>query len=420
MKKLILFMIISAPMLLNAQNESKFGIKFSGFVKNDIFYDSRQTESLREGHFLLYPLNVDKDKDSNDINAHSNFNMLSIQSRLTGNITGPDALGARTSGQIEAEFFGTADADINGFRLRHAWIKLNWKSTELLIGQMWHPMFVTECFPQVVSFNTGAPFQPFSRNPQIRLTQAFGGFNILAAILAQRDFVSTGPDGKSSKYLRNSAIPDAELQLSYKLAREEKKFEFLIGIGAGYKILKPRLVTSQDIKTDETVGGLNRIAYIKLKCKPITWKIEGVWGQNMYDLTMLGGYAYKYTTDTGILNINDLSYTSLDVISAWTEIMSNGEKWQFGLFGGYTKNIGSLKNVYNWTSPNSYFCRGRDIESIIRISPRVVFNAGKLRFALEGEYTAVRYASEINSLGQPSNLKTVANIRALLGVYYFF
>ena len=97
--------------------------------------------------------------------------MLSVQTRLVGKITGPDAFGAKTSGYIEAEFFGTSDADVNGFRLRHAYVKLNWTTTELLIGQFWHPMFITESFPEVVSFNTGAPFQPFNRSPQIRVTQ---------------------------------------------------------------------------------------------------------------------------------------------------------------------------------------------------------------------------------------------------------
>jgi len=35
--------------------EKSYGIKFSGFVKTDIFYDSRQSSAsngLREGHFF--------------------------------------------------------------------------------------------------------------------------------------------------------------------------------------------------------------------------------------------------------------------------------------------------------------------------------------------------------------------------------
>ncbi len=37
------------------EEEKNFGVKFSGFVKNDFFYDTRQTVAAREGHFLLWP-----------------------------------------------------------------------------------------------------------------------------------------------------------------------------------------------------------------------------------------------------------------------------------------------------------------------------------------------------------------------------
>jgi hypothetical protein len=49
------------PFLLNAQEkkeEAKFGITVSGFVKTDIYYDSRQSVNIREVHFLLYPENI--------------------------------------------------------------------------------------------------------------------------------------------------------------------------------------------------------------------------------------------------------------------------------------------------------------------------------------------------------------------------
>ncbi len=68
-----------------------FGIVFSGYVKTDFIFDSRQTVNSREGHFLLFPENEKPDEDGTDINAKANFNILSIQTRLAGSITGPDA-----------------------------------------------------------------------------------------------------------------------------------------------------------------------------------------------------------------------------------------------------------------------------------------------------------------------------------------
>ncbi|MDO9137052.1 MAG: hypothetical protein Q7U21_04465, partial [Lutibacter sp.] len=118
MKKYILLMLALQSMLISFSQD--FGIQWKGFVKADYFFDTRQTVTAREGHFLLYPENELFDKTGKDINAASSLNMLAIQTRLTGMITGPEVLGAKSSGMIEGEFFGHSDGDINGFRLRHA------------------------------------------------------------------------------------------------------------------------------------------------------------------------------------------------------------------------------------------------------------------------------------------------------------
>ena len=85
----------------------------------------------------------------NDINASADLHMLNIQTRLKGDISGPDAFGAKTSGVIEAEFYGTSELDVNGFRLRHAYVKMDWQKTNLLVGQYWHPLFPAESFPEL-------------------------------------------------------------------------------------------------------------------------------------------------------------------------------------------------------------------------------------------------------------------------------
>ncbi|MBU1718705.1 MAG: hypothetical protein KKA07_06495 [Bacteroidetes bacterium] len=438
MKKitLALIVLIVLPYLAFSQDEEKnFGIKFSGFVKNDAFFDTRQTVTAREGHFLLYPTDSLFDANDNDINQGLNFNMLAIQTRLTGKITGPDAFGAKTSGLIEGAFFGHSDPDVNGFRLRHAFAKLNWEKTEFLAGQYWHPMFVTGCFPGVISFNTGVPFQPFSRNPQIRVTHKVGPFSIIAAVQSQRDFAS--PGGSTS--LRNAGIPDMQFQLHFNKKNEEAGTEILAGLGGGYKMLKPALSTVGDsgkFASDEMVSGASAIAFFKYANPKFTVKFEGVFGQNMYDLLMLGGYAYKfgsYDSATG-----SISYTTIDNLSAWFEIHGNGKKIQPGLFAGYTQNLGSTENIYDWTNEDSptqssFFARGasdspnKSIAYIYRVSPRVVFISGKFQFALEAEYTVAAYAradeenpTGANSLGEVQKSQETANIRGLFSVIYSF
>lgn len=417
-KNFIALIIILLPVVLSAQSDNKFGIKLSGFVKADFFYDTRQTVSIREGHFLLYPTPELKDIEGEDINNKANMNFLAIQTRIRGKITGPDAFGAKTSGMIEGAFFGHSNGDINGFRLRHAFLKLNWTNTELLFGQYWHPLFITSCFPGVISFNTGVPFQPFSRNPQIRLTQNFGKkIKLIVAAVEQRDFVSTGPLGSGSRYLRNTAIPDMNLQLHYTSKNTDKKTEFHIGAGGAYKILTPRLETDKSYIADGTVSGLSGLVFIKYKTSKLTYKFEAVYGQNLTDMVMLGGYAIRDISDTA-KDYRD--YTTLNNMSFWTDIHTNGKKFQAGIFAGYTKNMGSDKNIYDWNNSSSYYTRGRTIEYVYRVSPRVIFNAGKTRLAGEIEYTTAAYGDGVNSLGEVQNAESVSNIRFLFSAYYFF
>ena len=85
---------------------------------------------------------------------------------------------------------------------------MNWVNQELLIGQTWHPLFTEECFPTVINFNTGIPFQPFNRSPQIRYTYTNNNFKLQLATLTERDFTTPGPAGASFTYLSNNAIPE--------------------------------------------------------------------------------------------------------------------------------------------------------------------------------------------------------------------
>lgn len=427
-KSLLVFTFAIISISIYAQEESNFGIKFGGFVKTDIIWDSRQTVDLREGHFLLFPKPELLDPAGNDINAKASFNFLSIQTRLRGDIKGPDALGAKTSGMIEAEFFGTSDLDMNGFRLRHAFVKLNWKTTELMVGQFWHPMFITSCYPEVVSFNTGAPFTVFSRNPQVRLTQEFNGFRIIAAALSQIDFKSPGPDGPSSKYLRNAAIPSFNLNLEYSKKNAEKGTEFLVGVAGNFKRLIPRIVSDSGYQTDIGINSMSGMAYLKLGFRKIIVKAAGFYGQNMYDYTMLGGYSTG--EPGGPIGQGLVNYVNIRTMSAWAELMTTGKKMQAGLFLAYSKNNGINETDLAAQSTNGpFYSRGKDVAGkgfanddigyMYRISPRFIYNIGKFRLAPEIEYTVAGYGNA-DGLGIVDDAEPVGNFRFLLGVFYFF
>jgi hypothetical protein len=387
-------------------------IKFSGYVKNDFLYDTRQTVSAREGHFLLFPSDRLYDSLGNDINAVPNYNILAIQSKLSIKITGPEAFGAKTSGLIEGDFFGQADVNINLFRLRHAYLKLQWAKTSLLFGQYWHPFFVTDCYPGVLSFNTGAPFQPFSRAPQIRINVDVAGLNLQGTILSQRDYRSVGPDGSDSKYLRNSGVPEVHAQVSYAVKNETGVPVFIAGSSVGYKRLVPRIQTYLNYATDSYVQGLSANLFLTYKSEKLILKAQGNYIENGSDLMLSSGYAVADTInrDEGLL-----SYAPLRTATFWTELILNSDKIQPGIFIGYSKNLGS-KEIINGPV---YILSNATIDHLFRLAPRINFISGKTTIGIEVEYTAAAYGTADEHV-KMIDTHIVSNTRFLLAAIYNF
>ncbi|MFM6954901.1 MAG: hypothetical protein ACKOWL_07935, partial [Sphingobacteriaceae bacterium] len=397
-----------------AENNPTWGIKFSGFVRNDVMYDTRQTVNAREGELLLYPADIANDSQGLDKNATPTFGMLAITSRLSGTITGPDAFGAKTSGIFEAEFFGNGNgaAEIDLFRLRHAYAKLDWEKTQLAFGQYWHPLFSTDCFPGVLSFNTGMPFQPFSRNPQVRLTQKLGKeFSLIVAALSQRDFTSTAPASNTSAtdVSRNAAVPNLHGQLQY------KGKTWVVGTALDWKSLRPTLTNgSPAVVTKENVSSLAFETYVKLTTKGAIFKAEYVNGQNMTDHLMLGGYvAYNGTAANA-------TYKPTNVTSMWFEIAGTTKKVIPGLFIGYTKNNGAkdanATNAYARATPVS----GRGIDHIFRVAPRMEFVSGKFKMGTELELTTAAYGTANTQAKITGATDKVTNTRFLFLTSYSF
>lgn len=407
---LIAALICLGPLAAAQDEEPSWGIKLSGFVKTDIFYDTRQSTAsngLREGHFYLYPDNVLYDENMNDLNANPSFHILNIQTRVRGDIRGPDAFGAKTSGAIEAEFFGTGESDINGFRLRHSYVKMEWPKVSLLAGQYWHPMFPAENFPGTVSFNTGAPFIPFSRNPQIRFIYSPGSFlSLTLTAYSQRDFTSSGPDGNSSKYIRNSGRPGMNLQLRLPAGDNLTAWG-----GVDYKVLRPEIKTTANIETDATVGSISAFATLKLKAGPVNVSVMGVYAENGSDMVMIGGYA---ATDAPDPVDQSREWTTLNTASFWADISTTVNRAHLGIFAGYCKNLGAGGPVHG-----DIYGRGSDIDHLFRLSPRVTVTEGKLSVAAELENTLAAYGTT-QSDGRVAETGSVTNMRLLLSFIYRF
>lgn len=176
-----------------------------------------------------------------------------------------------------------------------------------------------------------------------------------------------------------------------------------------YKTLTPRIVTSKNVKTDESISGYAAIVYAKFSQDQFNIIVEGTFGQNLSDLLMLGGYAVCAIDTTNGFE----KYTQTKVAAAWADL-SYGKEIQFGLFAGFTKNLGSEDPVIG-----SIYTRVTNIDAIFRVSPRVIFNFDKVRFAFELETTQATFG-KVDDYLKVSDTKSQTNIRGLFATYYFF
>ncbi len=424
-------LILLLPFLLVGQEKPKaIEIVFGGFIRNDLMFNTRQISSARgESQFSLVPLPILYDFQNNDINANPNFNMAILNTRVNMKIYGPKAFGAKTYGFIEADFLGISTANKFAFRARHAYIHFEWEKAKLLSGMYWHPIFVTDCYPGTVSFNTGVPFNPLSRVPQIRFTYPFSSkASLFAAVMSQGHFVSVAPVGAA----QNSGIPELHLQFQY------KSDKLAAGAGVNYLTLKPSLTTigvdaagnPQTYTSDALAQGLSFIAYLKLTTKPLIVRAYGKYGQMDDHAVMMGGYAQVDIKNPTIQQVTEgyTEFVPFNVASAWIDFCTTGEKIRYGLFAGYSENFGANKEIV----AGSFSGRWGNVKNMMRFSPRIVFISNKTDFGFEVEYSTASYAKSnpngltaeeitgINAKGKVINHELADNIKFQFTMNYNF
>jgi hypothetical protein len=412
LKYIVLLLLLASSQVFGQDSEEKkIKIEASGFIKSDIYFDSRQNVEALEGLLHLFPKDVNYDENGKDINAKNSVGIVDISSRLRGKISGPDVFGAKVSGLVEVDFTGiTGGFSTSRIRLRHAYSKLNWKKTEVLLGQEWHPMFVKEVYPSVMSLNTGIPFQPFNRSPMLQVSHELSKFKIIGAVISQADYVNSGPDGKSAKYLKNSNIPNLHLQIQFRPGN------FLFGAAIDYKCIQPRISVDTALTgglnylTNEKLNSYAGMAYFKYQKHKFLVKGKAIYGQNLSENIMPGGY--------GVSNINSVTgfeeYTPFNHVYTWANVVY-GDQTKFGLFVGYTKNLGARDPIAGKT-----YGLALDIDYFYRITPTISHKIKNFLLAVELECTVAAYGDEANKYGEFTKSHEVSNTRVLFSLFHFF
>jgi hypothetical protein len=255
-------------------------------------------------------------------------------------------------------------------------------------------MFTTVAYPQVVSFSTGAPFQPFARFPQIRYTYRPGRISVVAAITQQRDaFQEIG----GRKLQQQSGWPAGHLHVRYAGP------SFLVGVGATLKSVRPELTGNRF-----TSGAV--LGYGSLTTPIGVVRAKLTYGHDLADHLMTGGF----------VSLEEETYRCLGVLGAWLDFGTSSAPWSAGIFGGYLKNLGSGKEMSEVVSMNA---RAPNIRTLWRIAPRVAYEVGSVRFAVEFEATSALYCSGYSDSLEPMEMPhddAVVNVRTLLAAYYTF
>ncbi len=435
-----------------------------GFIRNYFTYDSRECIAGTGDLYFYMPKDEAWNKTNDpalreDLNAVSNFRFLSLTTRVGLNIVGYKWRNTEFSGKIEADFFagiskvsgqthavsGTAQ-----FRLRQAYVTLGWDSlqmgkdyarVDLTIGQTWHPMAADLC--DVIALNSGAPFGPFNRSPQVRMDARLGNlFTLTAAGLWQMQYNSTGPEGQSAEYMLYSKTPEAYLGLSF------HHNGWIVRAGADVLSIRPRHQGNALNGTTlaDTIVGTNGLAvkikvkdrittaspflYLQYKKGEFSIKAKTIFAESGEHMNMNGGYGISKINPDG-----SYTYTPTRTSSSWISLVYGGkvgaqedkhpQKLQGILFAGYVENLGTKDEMAvdaTGKLVGYYYPRVKNMNRMWRLTPTLLYTVGKFQVGLEYDITSVHYSDgKLDKHGLSQNgLHWVTNHRVQLMTKYNF
>lgn len=392
---------------VHAQKKN-FDYKFYGFVRGDLFYNTRANQAPVDGNFYLFPLDKRLDADGKDLNAGPNGSFYTFTTRLGLDVKGPDLGKAKTAAKIEVDFGGFS-VSTTMLRIRQAYVSLGWERHKLLIGQTWHPLF-GDVVPDLLNLSTGAPFQPFNREPQLNYTFSTRRFSLSAAALWQLQYTSSGPNGASEEYLKNSCVPELYGGVNFRPADG-----LLIGAGVHFISLKPRKESvwkGKTYKVNERVSTASYELHARYVTPRFTVAAKTLLASMLDHTALLGGY--------GVSRVNEdngaCTYTPFRHSTSWLNL-TFGRTWKAHLFAGYTKNLGTASPLL---SEEDTYGVGLNIDRLVTASAAVSYNRGNWQIGIEYMPATAYYGSINVATGKVNNTHPVTNHRILALLMFHF
>ena len=416
--------------------------KFYGFVRNYMTYDSRESVAGTGDLFFYLPKDRNLNTDTGeDLNQKNSFRFLAITSRVGVDVSGYQLGRTAIGAKIEADFYaglsgvtGTAT-----LRLRQAYLTLGWKdlplsggkraNVGLKIGQAWHPMAADLC--PVFTLESGTPFGPFSRTPQLTVDAALGDhFVLTASALWQMQYTSTGPDGASANYMKYGCTPEAYLGATLKFGG------WLARVGVDVLSIKPRTTgsggfyetpdgaaepvwKSTTVKVSDRITTASPFVYMQYVKGKLALKAKTIYAQAGEHFNIQGGYGITKKFE-GEGEDGHYEYTPTRSSSSWFTV-SYGKKWMPMLMLGYYQNFGTAADLYSATGDGMvsetdfYFSKNsfKNLNRLYRICPALICNFGKLSLGLDYEFSGAQF-------GTPKEVKsTGADGKTTITKYYY-
>ena len=403
-----------------------------GFFRTAAIFDTRDSKAGSEDLFYFIPLDNSYNLEGQDVNSNPSIKSYAVTTRLGFDMNGYQYGSMKVTGKLETDFY-LMNGTTASLRLRHAYVNLLWDAVgymenkfSITFGQSWHPMAADQ--PYCVNVETGAPFTPFNWSPQMMLGfTTRGGFGLTAGALYPMQFLPTGPLGESEKYVKYGLIPELYAGLSY----SDKYFTFKAG--ADFLSLRPRWRTTDHNYTGEVlydkgsrvndrINMISPFVYFQFSEGSFKFNVKSVFAQGGDHMRMMGGYALYDWRDPFKYEYTPLR-SSVSFVS-----FSVGKTVQFMCMGGYMRALGTLHNLTvdenGYCIPGSIYYSSfgaKNIAQMVRATPTIAYNAGKLQIAIEYNNTTVQFgnASKLDNYARPmEDLHWVTNHR-VMGVVRF-
>jgi len=409
-----------------AKNEN---IEFYGSAQGYVFCDTRQVIGSRGDYVAYLPAPEILDPLGVDCNAVGNLGFGMSQSYMGVNIKSRKICGMDVDGKIQGDFWGSSfqTTDVwSILRLQLAYINMSWNKIQFLFGQSYHPLFSESCYPHVISFNTGQPFDIQTYSPQLRFGYYGDNTNAIFAFDWEHNYASLGPveiEGtgeyltlSSPVFMQRTKTPDVTVRV------ERHKDKWVLGAAFNVKGIMPEIKTINGYSTrNQMIGWIGEL-YGAYEGDLVSARTKIFRIDNGYPQGIVGGYAVSHYDDV----THERTYEPITLYGGWFDSDVHINKClDLGIYIAFLYNHKKKCTLEydpkDGTEILAYVAPRRlAIAEAFRFSPRILYRMDALQCALEIEGTGATYGTYNNHLDVVDRFNPVFNVRTIFWMSYSF